>query len=298
MVKAAKSRFQPLNHFSWIAMQEVFSKVQVHMPFHRLRDGLLERVLSERINLEISFTQPVLDSGARDDFRRVADVLREAELTITFHAPFMDLRPGALDPKIRQATGERLRQVFDLVPFFHPRSIVCHPSFDERYYVSADQQWLENSIATWTPFLALAEELDTRIAFENVYETAPRQLKMLLDAFPSPRACLCFDAGHFNVFARATLPDWLETLGSRIGQLHLHDNNGVTDEHLPVGEGNFPFAELFQFIRTRNINPIMTLEAHSEENLGRTVKNIRTMGLLERDADLQDTGTGTKRRGP
>jgi len=280
-------------------MQEVFSKVQVHVPFHRLRDGFLDRVLSERINPEISFTQPVLDSSARDDFRRVADALREAGLTITFHAPFMDLRPGAIDPKIRQATGERLRQVFDLVPLFRPRSVVCHPSFDERYYVSADQQWLKNSIATWTPLLALAEELDTRIAFENVYETTPRQLRMLLDAFPTPHACLCFDAGHFNVFGtRTPLREWLETLGSRIGQLHLHDNNGVTDEHLPVGEGSFPFAELFQFIRTRNINPLMTLEAHSEENLGRTVKNIRAMGLLERDADAQAAGTGSKRRGP
>ena len=176
-----------------IAMQDIKKRVQVHIPFHRLRGGHLDRIVKDRMNPEISFAQPVLDNGSKDDFRRVADILREAGLTVTFHAPFMDLRPGAVDPKIRQATVERLRQVFDLAPYFLPKSIVCHASFDERYYVSADQVWLENSIATWAPFLSLAEELDTLIAFENVYETGPRQLKMLLDAFPSPRACLCFD---------------------------------------------------------------------------------------------------------
>jgi len=264
-------------------VQDVLKKVQVHMPFHRLRDGYLKTVVRDRINPEISFTQNVLDNGARDDFRRIADALRAAGLTITFHAPFMDLRPGAIDPKIRQITVERLQQVFDLVPCFRPQSVVCHASFDERYYVSADQVWLENSIATWEPFLSLAEKLHTRIAFENVYETEPRQLKMLLDAFPSPRACLCFDAGHFNVFSHTPLKKWLETLGSRMGQLHLHDNHGTADEHLPVGEGNFPFGDLFQFIRARDMNPIITLEAHSEEYLRRTVKNIRAMGLLERE---------------
>lgn len=271
--------------------QDILRNVQVHVPFHRLRDGHLDMVIRERINPEISFTQPVLDNGARDDFRRVADALREAGLTVTFHAPFMDLRPGAVDPKIRQVTVERLQQVFDLIPCFRPKSIVCHPSFDERYYVSADQVWLKNSIATWGPFLSLAEETDTRIAFENVYETGPRQLKMLLDAFPSPHACLCFDVGHFNVFSsRAPLREWLETLGPRIGQLHIHDNNGAADEHLAVGEGNFPFRDLFRFIHARDMNPIITLEAHSEENLRQTVENIRVMGLLDRKRGMEPSG--------
>ncbi len=280
-----------------IVMQDIISKMQVHVPFHRLRrEGGMDMILRERINPEISFTQPVLDEAPRDDFRRVADALHEAGLTITFHAPFMDLRPGAIDPKIRQATVERLQQLFDLVPLFRPRSIVCHPSFDERYYVSSDRLWLENSVATWGPFLALAEKLDTRIAFENVYETGPRQLKALLDAFPTPHACLCFDVGHFNVFARAPLAEWLEILGGRLGQLHLHDNHGAADEHLPVGEGKFPFGELFRFIRARKLHPILTLEAHSEEDLFRTLDNIGAMGLLEEEGTAPEEARACRKR--
>jgi sugar phosphate isomerase/epimerase len=261
-------------------MQDILKKIQIHMPFSMLQDKYLPMVLRERINPEISFNHETLDRFRPDDYRKVADTLLAAGLTTTIHAPFMDLRPGALDPKIRRATVDRLRQVFDLAPHFRPRSIVCHPSFDGRYYVSTEAQWLEHSIDTWKPFLALAETMDTLIALENVYETDPHILKELLRSLHSPRICFCFDTGHFNAFAKAPLEDWISQLGPLIGQLHLHDNHGITDEHLPPGEGNFPFRDLFGKLRAMGRRPIITLEAHSEKHLRRSLENIKAMKLL------------------
>jgi sugar phosphate isomerase/epimerase len=261
-------------------MQDILKKIQIHIPFDMLRDRYLPMVLKERINPEIGFNHETLDRFGTSDFRNVADVLTGAGLTTTIHAPFMDLRPGALDPKIRRATADRLRRVFDLAPAFRPRSIVCHPSFDRRYYVSTEDQWLENSIETWQPLLALAETMDTLIAFENVYETDPKLLKELLCSLRSPHVCFCFDTGHFNAFAEAPLEEWMSQLGPLTGQLHLHDNHGTTDEHLPPGEGNFPFHDLLQQLRQRGRKPIITLEAHSEAHLRKSLKNIKAMKLL------------------
>lgn len=261
-------------------MQDILEKIQIHIPFPLLRDRYLPMVLRERINPEIGFSHETLDRFHPDDYRKVAARLLDAGLTTTIHAPFMDLRPGALDPKIRRATVERLRQVFELAPYFRPRSIVCHPSYDGRYYVSTEAQWLENSIDTWMPFLALAEEMDTLIAMENVYETDPGLLKELLYALRSPHVCFCFDTGHFNAFAEAPLDDWINRLGPLTGQLHLHDNHGTTDEHLPPGEGSFPFRELLQKLRNMGRKPIITLEAHSEIHLRQSLENMKAMQLL------------------
>jgi sugar phosphate isomerase/epimerase len=262
-------------------MQDILNKVQIHMPFRMLRETYLPMVIRERINPEIGFNSTVLDAYGQDEFREIADRLRDAGRTVTFHAPFMDLRPGAIDSKVRQATVDRLRQVFDLAPYFRPRSIVCHPSFDERYYVSTEEIWLKNSIDTWQTFLSLAESIDTIIALENVYETEPRPLQRLLGAFSSVHLCFCFDAGHFNAFAKTPLQAWMEQLGPFIGQLHLHDNRGQTDEHLPVGDGVFPFGILLKEIHARGRHPIITLEAHSEAHLWRTLENIKKMKLLD-----------------
>ena len=111
-------------------MQEILKKVQIHIPFHLLRDKLLPLVIRKKINPEIGFNHTSLDRFQRDEFIKIADTLSDAGLTVTLHAPFMDLRPGAIDPKIRQVTIDRLQQVFDLAPYFHPRSIVCNPSLD------------------------------------------------------------------------------------------------------------------------------------------------------------------------
>ncbi|MBN1614500.1 MAG: sugar phosphate isomerase/epimerase [Deltaproteobacteria bacterium] len=237
--------------------------------------------IEEGLNPEIGFNHETFGLYGISDFRRVADALLKAGLTVTFHAPFLDLRPGALDPKIRQVTRDRLQQVFDLVPLFHPRTVVCHPSFDKRYYMTAEKLWLENSIDTWRHFLDPAEKFDTRIALENVYENDPSTLVALLEALPSERVCFCFDTGHFNVFADTPLDSWMEGLAGRLGQVHLHDNRGDIDAHLPPGDGNFPVRVFFAHLARRNLEPILTIEAHSEKDLWQALKNIESMAILK-----------------
>jgi len=263
-------------------MQDILKKVQVNMPFQMLVEQYLPVIIREKINPEIGFDCFALDQFSRDEYQRVADILLDAGLSITFHAPFYDLRPGALDWKIRQATADRLSQIFELVPLFRPRTIVCHASFDHKYYVTHEEVWLENSLKMWQQFAAMASEMSTTIALENVYEADPHMLHRLFSSFaPSEAVCFCFDTGHFNAFATTTLDEWMSALGVRIGEIHLHDNNGSGDEHAPVGEGNFPFYQLFDYLHKEKIQPIITCEPHTEENLWRTLKNIEKMGLLE-----------------
>jgi sugar phosphate isomerase/epimerase len=261
-------------------MQDILSKVHVHMPFHLLPE-YQEMILQKNLNLEIYFNHLVLQSLDKSLCLEKAKILADAGLKITFHAPFMDLRPGALDDKIRRASLDRIKQVFDLASYFHPLKIVCHPSFDERYYVNCDDLWLEGSIKTWTALIALAKDAKTIIALENVYEKEPRILRRLFDALSSDNICFCFDTGHFNVFSFTPLNIWLQELGKYLGHLHLHDNHGKTDEHLPIGNGTFPFAELFQTLRAIGTKPTMTLEAHDQDALWESMNNIKNMNLLD-----------------
>jgi sugar phosphate isomerase/epimerase len=261
-------------------MQDILKKVHVHMPFHYLAQ-FQETVLQKKMNLEIYFSYNVLNELDITKCRQTAELLAAAGVKVTFHAPFMDLRPGALDDKIRRASIDRLKQVFDLVPYFHPLRIVCHPSYDSLYYVSCDEEWLEASTATWLTLIALIGETGTKIALENVYEREPSILRRLFERLDSDHICFCFDTGHFNVFARAPLGVWLGELGKYLGHLHLHDNHGKSDEHLPVGNGTFPFAELFQTLQDIKAKPTMTLEAHAQDDLWESLSNIKKMGLLK-----------------
>ena len=255
-------------------MIKIIKNIQVHIPFRLLTTEELHVVIEKRINPEISFNFTDLETTPKTRYAEVAKCLQEAGLRVTFHAPFMDLRPGAIDPKIRQATKDRLQQVFDLVPFFRPVTVVCHPSFDEKYYVSTRQAWMENSIETWSHFLKLAEDMETVITLENVYEMEPSPLLKLLGVFASSRLRFCFDTGHFNVFSRAPLATWIEQMGPYLAQLHVHDNAGAADDHAPVGKGNFPFPAFFAGLREAGIFPLITLEPHSLDDLWKSLQGL------------------------
>ena len=261
-------------------MQSIISKVHAHMPYHLL-PKYLEMILQKKLNLEIYFHHYALQDLDRAQCMETAKLLADAGLRITFHAPFIDLRPGALDDKIRQSSNDRIKQVFDLAPYFHPLKIVCHPSFDDLYYVYGNELWLEASIKTWTELIALAKDAKTIIALENVYEKDPHILRCLFDALSSDSICFCLDTGHFNVFSYTPLNIWLQELGKYLGHVHLHDNHGKTDEHLPVGGGTFPFAELFQTIKKIGAKPSVTLEAHNQADLWQSLNNVKSMNLLD-----------------
>lgn len=267
-------------------MQGILHKIHVHVPFLLLKERYLDFMIGEGMQPEISFSHVVLDAFGKDDFEKVARRLRNAGVPVTFHAPFIDLRPGAVDPGIRRLSIRRIDQVFDLVPLFRPRIVVCHPAFDPRYYISQEDAWLEASILTWRHFEDLARTSGTRIALENVYETHPAQLEPLLAALDPAVSCFCFDTGHCNAFSESSMVEWMDGLEGFLGHVHLHDNLGQTDQHLPVGEGNFPFPAFFARLRALRDRPLMTVEAHSEQNLRRALENLRTMKLL----DGWDTG--------
>lgn len=262
-------------------MLDIIKRVHAHMPYHLL-PGYLPMILEKKLNLEIYLNHHTLRSLDKNECHQTAAKIQDAGLKVTFHGPFVDLRPGALDERIRQVSMDRIRQAFDLAPIFQPLKIVCHPSFDDRYYVDCDDLWLENSVRFWRELLAVAHDAGTIVALENVYEKEPNILRRLFEILSCEDLCFCFDTGHFNVFAYAPLKDWMEQMGRYIGHLHLHDNFGRFDEHLPVGAATFPFDRFFDALKALEVSPTITLEAHSQEHLWQSLANLQEMRLLDR----------------
>ncbi len=257
--------------------KDIMDKIQVHMPFALLRGKFLSMVLSEGINPEIAISHRDLDRCSRDEFSEVGRTLSRTGRRVTLHAPFVDLRPGAIDPEIRRITRERISRVLDLAGFFHPLSVVCHAAFDARYYYSGEALWLKNCVETFQGFLPRMEALACPICVENVYETEPTMLKRLLDEVSSPYLRFCFDTGHCNVFGTVPFGLWIDTLGSYLTEIHIHDNDGTEDRHLPPGDGGFPFADLFAVLRRRKLAPVVTLETHSLEHFRKALSALKNM---------------------
>ncbi len=68
------------------------------------------------------------------------------------------------------------------------------------------------------------------------------------DALNTKNKAFCLDSGHTNVAAGGgylPVDEFARYFGDRIKMLHLHDNNGFTDQHLFPGQGTINWPNLF-----------------------------------------------------
>jgi sugar phosphate isomerase/epimerase len=255
----------------------LLDRVQVNAPYRQLVDKYLELFLRYGINPEIGFDALALETASREAMAEMARLMEEQGRTITFHGPFMDLAPGGLDERIREVTARRLQRTMELVPLFRPLSIVFHAGYDERRYHAHRAEWLSGSLATWEPLIQQAEEMGVVVHLENVYEQTPEMILTLIEEMDSENLGFCLDMGHMNVFGEVALSEWLDALGPHLKEVHLHDNNGHSDSHGPIGSGTAPFKELFQYLHDQEKRPLVTLEPHEEATLWASLENLEKL---------------------
>jgi len=247
-------------------------RLHAHLPWSRHEEFL---PLFDELSLhaELGLTGQDLDR-----FEAVPPAFPQLLLSprpLTLHAPFNDLNPGSSDPRITEVTRLRLLQTLEVAARTGASLIVCHPGYEHWRYAGNIDLWLEASCAFWPVILERAAQVGCRIALENVFDTDVAPLKRLLGRFNHPLLGHCFDIGHWHLFSQVPLATWLAELGPHLMHLHLHDNHGISDAHLPVGEGDIDFTGLLASLAERGLSPSMTLEAHHPDHLRRSCAAIR-----------------------
>ena len=247
-----------------------------HIPWVEI-ENYIEIVLGLDLAPEIAIKGPELDCLEETLLDRIAQTLEQARIRPTVHAPFFDLNPGALDPLIRQATLQRLGQALSFAGRLNAHLMVIHPGFDKWRYPNLDQAWRALAKEFFPPLLEQAKACDCRLAIENIYEEAPDTLVQLVDEIDSEWFGHCFDVGHWHLFGKRPMAEWLEAINPRFFHLHLHDNHGRADEHLPVGNGTIDFTPLQSILSKRAFPPSITLEAHSPEHLRQSLRKTKEL---------------------
>lgn len=246
-------------------------RIFVNVPYEMLL-ARLDFAIENRLHPEIYFDGNALDTARSEDVVRLANTFSEQEIDVTLHGPYMDLSPGGVDVKVKEVTLERIGKTMDYALLFRPKTVVFHPGFDRWRFEGYFDLWLENSIVAWKPIARKAEEIGTIVAIENVFEEEPQSLRSLIEGVDSPNFRFCFDTGHYSVFSKAPLGPWFDLLGEFIAEVHLHDNDGTRDDHLPLGDGKMDFEEFFDLLGRITPLPIFTVEPHDEAHLWSSIR--------------------------
>ncbi len=241
--------------------------IHVSIPFDMLANLYLPEFIRHGINPEISFNYDSLDNFSLKDYEDVAKELQSHGLSITLHAPYIDLCPGSPDPKVKEVARYRFSQILSLIPVFKPEAVVFHTGFEEKKYHGLRDVWQKNSIEIWRWIAEDLKKRSVKFLLENVFERRPEDMILLMEGLLDyENAGLCFDPAHAVVFSIIPIERWLRLISPYLKEIHLHNNSGTWDEHRGLNIGIIDFEEVFQILsKLKREPPLITLEVHKEE---------------------------------
>lgn len=195
-----------------------------------------------------------------------------------------DIRPSSfhfhgsvLEEDINQRQVKKhIDRTLELYAAWNPRCFVLHPgtyapggfaqnkvvyhTMAERY---GEDKVFELVVANIGYFGQRAAEFGIKVAVENLFGgrfySKIDDLIRVVEAVNLPNVGYCFDSGHANVDG-LDIPATIHRLSDKLFELHLHDNNGKKDQHLPIGFGIIDWVEVIKALNEINYQHTITFE--------------------------------------
>jgi sugar phosphate isomerase/epimerase len=183
----------------------------------------------------------------------------------SFHAPFAPhIDIASLDSNQRQASVSELKIACDAARAMDSRYIVLHPG-PEREGKPPPEEWYHrmrqaadslNEVAVHcreAGLILLLENMLPHLMFGHTSE-----MLFLLGAIRETNVGTCLDTGH--AFLSRDLRTVVHKLSGHLKMLHVNDNRGGWDDHLPPGKGLIDWESLIRQLRHWKFHGTLILE--------------------------------------
>lgn len=184
-------------------------------------------------------------------FAELAPKLRALPVGYTLHPPAWDMNLTSENKAIREASFSEYKKAIQFANMIGADHVVIHPGFcfspvfDKKLAQARAKQYIEQ-------LCAIAKPLQVQLVIENVgYNGSSlftqEEFTRFLDTIDETAGYL-LDIGHAHL-NQWDIPKLIRDTKERLFALHVHDNNGTEDEHLPIGEGTIQWEEVFAAMR-------------------------------------------------
>lgn len=185
-------------------------------------------------------------------------------LKYSVHAPFADINIASPSESMLKAMLKRMKESISYASDLNAHMWVFHPGLKtgvSMFYPGMD--WLQN-LKTTRLLLKIARDYGVKIAIENVPEPYPFLMKNVEDFTKfyeeiNEDIGLVFDVGHANL--NGQIERFLTVFEDKIVHMHLHDNNGKSDQHLGIGFGNIDWKNVAHALERISYDKAVIIES-------------------------------------
>ncbi len=191
------------------------------------------------------------------------------------HGPYGDLCAGSFDPLVRDVARQRFRWAHDRARELSIPDIVLHHGYVPG--TSPPTRWLPRWVAFWKELLSTTTPT-IRFHLENMLERDPTLLVEVITSLESDQVDVCLDVGHVHCHGTGSVVEWIVKLGSFIGYVHLHDNDGTADQHRGFGLGTLPLLDVCCALQEYAPQALWAIETRPDE-LAMSVEWLQERGF-------------------
>lgn len=161
-------------------------------------------------------------------------------LELTLHLPFSDMNLAGLNKSIRIEVIRQMKHYITLASNYINLAVI-HPGYLSPFGAQVPQAAYLTNLDSIQEICDFAADFGILIAVENmpdlpkIFGKYPDEMLEMLESIGSHNVGFTFDVGHANTVGLVN--DFLDLLADRISHVHIHDNMGKKDEHLPLGKG-------------------------------------------------------------
>jgi sugar phosphate isomerase/epimerase len=168
---------------------------------------------------------------APEELREIGGTAAENDIELSVHAPWW------VDP-LEPEGYEHLARSLDFAIRMGARNLNTH---------IRSKRGIDAFVKTLTPFLRRLAGLSIRLSIENIPDTTPDEFNELFSRFADAKidggglVGMCLDLGHANLcpLTRNDYLGFIDRLDPHVPivHLHLHENYGDQDAHIPLFSG-------------------------------------------------------------
>jgi sugar phosphate isomerase/epimerase len=241
------------------------NKLFVQVTFQDLLEKLW-LIFLFKVNCEVYIGPTEINSYNIAGIMRAARLLDKRGALRRVHAPICDPNKEGFD-KFKEIYYKTSR----FCKHLGADTIVMHP---EGY-------WPEENLDIWKEIASSAEKDSVRVLLENHQEISAISIVKILSAVNSEYLKACFDVGHFYVFGEKDPKSILSHYpADSIDEVHLSDNMGDEDSHLPLGKGRIDFLRFLKAVDDISLKPCYTIEAKDVPGIVKGIWYLKKIGLL------------------
>jgi sugar phosphate isomerase/epimerase len=207
-----------------------------------------------------------LDYHCAPDVRRAGERMRALALKpLSFHAPFADrIDITSPDTAAREGAVTELFRACDAAAAMGVEHIVLHPG-PEREGRPPPPEFLDRMQHAAESLNRVAEhcrEIGVHLLLENMLPHLLfghiSDMLYLLGAIRTPDIGACLDTGH--AFLAGEIGSVVHKLSGHLQLVHVNDNRGDWDAHLPPGEGGIDWRQVIGDLMRSHFRGALVLE--------------------------------------